>query len=262
MLMLVFCVGACAESGSKTKTKISYKESAKGNFEKGKAAFDEENYLKATEYFRFIRNRFPFSVYAAESDLLIADSLYLRDKYVEASEYYTNFIKLHPRHKKVGYASFKIGVCHIERMPSDFFLFPPAFELDQKETVAAIRELKSFLRLYPEDENVPEARRWLTIAENESSKLSHFVMNLNLKKEKFRGALWRAQEILKDFPTSKFIEEALLVQAECQMELKDLTGSKSSLDEFNKKYTQSRFAGRAKKLALKLRKPASGETGR
>ena len=56
-----------------------------------------------------IKNKFPYSNYATEAQLKIADVYYMQESYGEAAVAYEAFRDLHPKHEKVPYAMFRIG---------------------------------------------------------------------------------------------------------------------------------------------------------
>lgn len=244
--------GVGCATGPEAVPKVSYRVSAKENFIKGKKAYEDEDYMEAIEYFKFVKNKFPYSSYATESDLLVADSLFGRDRYIEAADAYLNFIKLHPKHKKVGYASFRIGFSYYKRIPDDWFITPPAYELDQKETARAISELKRYLERFPDDEYAAEGRKLLAKAMLRMAEREHYVMRFYVRKDRFRGALWRANSLLKVYSGSGFDEEALLVKAESLVELGEPSAARTTLSELLQRFPEGDYADEAKALMERL----------
>ena len=266
---ILLCVGlalalSACESGPKSKKKKGYRVSAKEHFQKGKKAYEEEDYLEAIGYLKFVKNKFPYSSYATESDLLLADCHFGRDRFIEAADAYANFIKLHPRHARVGYAMFRIAQCYIERMPSDFFILPPSYEKDQKETIRAILELERFVARYPKDENIPEAKKLLRQCKRHMAKRSRYLMNFYMDRNKFRGALWRAQQILSQFGGVGLDEEALYIKAKASRELGDIKTAQQAATALLKRFPAGDLADDAQTLlalisptkAPEIKKPA------
>ncbi len=252
MLAVLLVAGSGCASGPETRTKVSYRASAKENFIKGKKAFDDEDYLEAIEYFKFVKNKFHYSAYATASDLLLADCHFERERYIEAADAYVNFIKLHPRHEKVGYATFRIGVSFFKRMPDDWWFAPPAYELDQKETGRAVRELERFLAQFPDDENIPEARKLLALCKRRMAERVQYAMNFYRDEERHRGALWRADQLLKSYPGTGFDEEALLVKAESLFELGESEAARSALNELLQRFPSGEYTSSARDLLARL----------
>jgi outer membrane protein assembly factor BamD len=251
-LIIAWILALGCASGPENRPKVSYRVSAKENFIKGKKAFDDEDYLEAIEYFRFVKNKFPYSSYATDADLLIGDCHYGRERFIEAADAYLNFIKLHPKHEKVPYAAFRMGLSYFNRIPDDWWFSPPAFEMDQTETVRAIRELENYLGKFPDDEHAAEARKLLAQCKRRMAERVHFVMRFNLSKDRYRGALWRAQELLGNYPGAGFDEEALLVKAEALIELGDPAGAQAAVQELLARFPQTQLRQDAQKLLARL----------
>ncbi len=252
-LMLVILLGSWGcNSGPRAKPKVSYRVSAKENFIKGKKAFEDEDYLEAIEYFKFVKNKFPYSSFATQADLYLADCQFGRDRYLEAADAYENFIKLHPKNPKVPYALFKMAESYFERIPSDFFLFPPSYELELKETRRAVRAIQRYLDRFPNGKNAPKAKKMLAKAKHLLAQQVWYVMNFNLKNEKYRGALWRADQLLQQYPDAGFSDEALMVKAKSAQKLKDLSLSRKALEKLVKSFPNSKYAEEAKTMLNKI----------
>jgi len=87
-----------------------------------------------------------------------------------------------------------------------------------------------------------------------------YVMNFNMKNEKYRGALWRAEQLIKQYPDAGFSEEALMVKAKSCLALGDQSSSRKALEELLKSYPASDHADEAKTM-LKETPKASPEQG-
>ncbi|NMB74258.1 MAG: outer membrane protein assembly factor BamD [Myxococcales bacterium] len=247
---LALSVG-CA-SGPTARPKVSYKVSAQENFAKGMKAFQDKDYLEAIEFFTFVKTKFSYDSRAAESELMIANCEFARERYLEAAEAYTGFIKMHPRHPRVPFATFRVGMCFYHRIPSDWWLFPPAYELDTEETERAIRELQRFLNAYPNDENVRAAREALRECMLRMAQRTRFVMNFNGKRNRHRGALWRAEELLARYPGLGFDEEALFVKGRSLADLGEGARAREALESLLERFPSGSFAGPARRLLERL----------
>src|SRR5687767_1711400 len=98
---------------------VTYANSAEENWKLGEEAFTDEDYLVAQRYYSFIRNKFPYSQYAASSALRIGDCQFARERYIESIDSYQNFSRLYPTHDKVPYAMLRIGLSYFEQIPGD-----------------------------------------------------------------------------------------------------------------------------------------------
>ncbi|MBW2700196.1 MAG: outer membrane protein assembly factor BamD [Deltaproteobacteria bacterium] len=241
---------SCA-SGPNQRARVSYRVSAKENFIKGKKALADEDYLEAIEYFKFVKNKFPYSTFATESDLLLADCHFARDRFIEAADAYQTFIKLHPRHAKVPYANFRIALSFGKRIPEDWFFMPPAYEFDQKEVVRTIRELEHFLARFPGDEHAPEATALLQRCKRRLAEFCHYTMEFNHKGGHMRGVVWRADELMR-YGGSGYEEKALYRKAEALAELGELKASRDALQELNRRFPKGAYQNQASLLQTRL----------
>jgi outer membrane protein assembly factor BamD len=137
---------------------VSYAADAEQNYLMGKKHLDDKSFPEALKYFEFVSARFPYSQYAALSDLGIADTQYTSERYIEAAERYRNFLKLHPTHPKVDYAAFQVGMSYVNQIPSDFFILPRATEKDQTDVKNALALFNEFVAGYPNSTLQPRAK--------------------------------------------------------------------------------------------------------
>lgn len=138
--------------------KVRYAASPDDNWSLAERAFEQKRWLAAQQYYAFIRAKFPYTHFAADADLRIADCQFEREHYIEAIDSYQNFVRLHPTHEQVPYATFRTGLAHVEQIPGSWFLIPPAHEKDQTAIQDAARALAEYLRRYPNDSNVEKAK--------------------------------------------------------------------------------------------------------
>jgi len=255
-ILLVTCMAIgllCGcESGPQERKVVGYKTSAKENFTKGVKAFEDEDYLEATEYFKFVKSKFPYSRYATDSDLYLADCHFERERFLEAADAYIGFVKLHPKHPKMPYAMFRVGLCYFNRIPDDWFITPPAYELDQAETMKAIRELRRYLNRFPDHENAKEAREHLQTCLRRMGKRTRYVMNFYRKRNHYRGVLWRANEILGKYAELGFDEEALYCRAEAQLKLEQFVEARTSLQELLSRFPEGDWSDDARDLLAEV----------
>jgi outer membrane protein assembly factor BamD len=241
----------CA-SGPEKRPRVSYRTSAKENFLKGKQAFEDEDYLEAAEYFKFVKSKFPYSAFATRSDLYLADCDFERDRFMEAADKYRNFVKLHPKNPKVPYALFRVGLCHFEQIPDDWWFSPPAYEMDQTETVRTIREFEYYLKRFPQDENAKQAREHLQKCKLRMAEQVMYVLEFNRKNGHPRGVLWRADELLGKYPGVGYDEEALYYKSEALVELEDPQGARAALHQLLSRFPEGDYASEARSMLEEL----------
>ncbi len=79
-------------------------------FEAANTAMENEQYIKASQFYTELQDNFPFSPYALESELSLGDALFLSGQYLEAAAAYKAFDELHPRNTAIPYVLYQIGM--------------------------------------------------------------------------------------------------------------------------------------------------------
>jgi outer membrane protein assembly factor BamD len=250
-LTLAIALAACASTQQKVKEQTK-QASAEEIFHQGVAAFDKEKWQEASEFFQTLKSRFPYSRFATEAELYLADVLFRQEKFAQAAEAYEDFAKLHPSHPRVPYAMLQVGRCHVELMPRDWFLIPPAYELDQSETMLAIEKLRAFLERFPQDSQVEEGRKLLQQCLRRLAERARYCMDFYRKRHRPRAVVQRADEILQSYPGTGFDDEALWRRAEARLQLKEEQAARQDLEKLLREFPQSRFAADASRALAQM----------
>lgn len=206
----------------------SYLENVKLNFQAGEEALKEEEFDKAITYFQFVKSKYPFSLFAALSDLRIADTKFAQKKWLDAAAAYEVFIRLHPRHEEVGYASFKVGSSYFNAVPTDFFLLPSATTRDPAFAKEALSAIERFILQYETSEHIEEAKKQQKSLFSFLAKHYMHVANYYFKRKKYEAAIERYQQVEKLYPESEESAEALFYAAEIYR--KNLDDADSALE--------------------------------
>lgn len=219
LLLSCLLLPACATSDDGKP--INFSLTAKQNYERGLTELKDENYPEALRYFTYVKQKFPFSKYAALAELAAADTEFERGSYQEAIDAYKSFLRLHPKHEKVaeGYVSFRIAEAYVKEMPDDWFLIPPSFEKDQSAVLDALRELNSLIDRFPDSKYLKQARDYRRGVLRRLIDHEVFVARFYLDRGHPKGAILRIKEALRRYPDSGRDAELLLTMGETQLEM-------------------------------------------
>lgn len=110
-----------------------------------------DHYLIAIEKLRAIKNKFPYSKYAVDAQLRIADVYFLQDSFAEAASAYEAFRDLHPKHEKTAYAMFRVGKSYFKDIPS-------TIARDLTSARKSLDAYDDFLRRFPATPETVEAK--------------------------------------------------------------------------------------------------------
>jgi outer membrane protein assembly factor BamD len=219
LLLSCLLLPACATSDDGKP--INFSLTAKENYEKGLAELKEENYPEALRYFTYVKQKFPFSKFAALAELAAADTEFGRGSYQESVDAYKSFLRLHPKHEKVeeGYVSFRIAEARVKEMPDDWFLIPPSYEKDQSAVMDALRELNNLVDRFPNSKYVKPAQEYRRAVLRRLIDHEVFVARFYLDRGHPKGAILRIKEALRRYPDSGRDAELLLTLGETQLEM-------------------------------------------
>ncbi len=99
---LIFTLSAC----SKKNTNVDVGQL----FSDAQIAMQDKKYDRAITLFSQIQRDFPFSDYALEAELSLADAYYLNEDYLDAAASYKLFNELHPRTEASAYVLFQTAM--------------------------------------------------------------------------------------------------------------------------------------------------------
>jgi len=167
-------------------------------FEAGKDAMREKNYKQAAIYFTRIKDEHPFSPYALQSELALADAHFLNEEYWLAAEAYRDFETLHPRHEAIPYVLYQLG----QSLRNTY----TSIDHSAKEVSEA---LEYFIRLqqeYPDTEYGRQAADQILACRRLLAQREIFIANVFWGMENYKAAYTRFQHVVKTYPDVK--EEA------------------------------------------------------
>jgi len=201
VILSIFVPNACSTTPeSSVAGDSSYLDTAEKNYLEGKKAKDNKNYEQAVNYFEYVKNQFPYSKYAALADLAISDAYFESEQWLQAAESYSFFVQFHPKHEKVGWATFQIANAYTQAIPKNYPIMPKAHEKDQSTTQSAVVAWDRFLRKFPKHEKVTEAIKKRTEARSLLTDYEWAVAEFYESRAHFQGAAWRYEAIFKRYP--------------------------------------------------------------
>jgi outer membrane protein assembly factor BamD len=181
-------------------------------FAQAEKAYRNHDWLEAVAYYQHLRAKFSYNVpLATQAQLRLGDVAFAREKWLEAKEYYKQFLRMHPTHEKADYAAYQIGLCAYKDIPGEFFLFPSGAERDQSEVRTARVALTDFLTKYPKSEFVAQAKEILAKCDDKLADHELYVADYYAGKGKWEGAVQRAEGLVKTLPDSSRLTDALLL---------------------------------------------------
>lgn len=241
--MSALFLAACATTKSDMPKPRSRVEAA---FQKAERAMERGDYIDATARYSAIRSQYPYSQFATLSDLRLGDAYYEEEKFTSAISQYRTFIKLHPNHPKVVYASYRVAESFAGQMPQPFFLKPPTYERELASTRDAERELEFFLKKYPDSEYSPKAKKELALVRRRLADHEMYAAQFYLRKRNPRACAMRLTYLLANYSGVGLDARALFLLARSYLELKDVQKARTALDDLIANFSDDPLARQAR----------------
>jgi outer membrane protein assembly factor BamD len=193
---LLLSVVSCSSTVKDTNT-------PEGAFQAAEEYDKDELYDEALQKFSEVKNKYPYSRYAAEAELRIADIHYKREAWIEAQNAYQLFKDLHPKHPKIAYVTHRLAMSYFNQLPTT---------IDRDLTVAdkAILFFDDVIKNYDKSEFVEEAKTKRAEARKMQGEKMLYIAEFYYIRDIYDSALLRYETLLKDFTAEGFAPKALL----------------------------------------------------
>lgn len=256
--VLAVAVAAALAAGCATKHttltgELKYGKTAEENYNNGVDEMKAGNDLEAIRFFEHVRLKYPFSRFSTLAELRLADAKFGQDRFLEAAEAYGQFAQLHPTHEEIDYAEFRAGLSHLKQAPGDFWLFPPAYEKDQREVEKAVELLENFIGTRTKSKYHDEAVKLLSEARGRLAANDWYVAEFYWKRKRWAGAAQRYEALVEKYPGSPKEPDALLKLAEASLKLDEKHRARTALQKLIVKHPQDPRRPEAEKLLASIR---------
>jgi outer membrane protein assembly factor BamD len=217
----------------------------KASFGYAKEPYDDENYEIAINKLGEFKSRFPYSQYATEAELLIANAQFELQRYPEAVVSYEQFVKLHPKHPQADFAMFRVGESYWKDAPEEA-------NREQEFTSRAIEEWRKLVAAYPKSEYSDKARKLITEGRQRLADHALVISDFYCRKKIFHSCAFRSTQIDKDFPEFPEVRRKALKMAAKALE--EVAKEKDTDPESDKNlYVRSMSAAQIREEAAKVR---------
>jgi outer membrane protein assembly factor BamD len=257
-LALAFACGGTVGTKKGKGTSLRPDDDARTAYERALLDFRRGDCLGAEPLFHEIRREFPYSRFAALSELRVGDCQFKNEAYPEAIQTYRQFVRIRPSHKEIPYARFRIAEAYYKQIPGGWFMTPPGSERDQSAASDALIQLRRFVVDYPDDQRVPEANELMEKCMSLLAAHEFYVARFYLKRDAYRGVISRLRGLLASYPGSEVEPKALLLLGEVYLKLHEVEAARQTMNELVQRFPET---GEAKKARGFLGKLAQADPG-
>jgi len=203
LFFIIFTLISCSKETIK-KTVIKEKNlnlQVLEAYEEGLKSLEAGDVLFAAQKFNEAEILFPQSEWAPKSALMAAYSYYIQDYYVDAIAELNRFLKIYPINKNLDYAYYLLAICYYEQI------------VDEKKDLGSITKAKEtfefILKKYPNTEYALDASFKLDLINDILASKEMYIGRYYFNKKKWIPAINRFKQIVDEYDTTVYVEEAL-----------------------------------------------------
>ena len=210
-LSLVVLIGASVMSCNKTYNKAMKSTDKDEIFTLATQLYEDGKYDLANELYEKISTSFVGTEKAADIAYNMAQANFNEKNFRLAGHQFKSFAGAYPMDARAEEALFKSAF--------SYYKDSPKYDLDQTSTYTAISELQGFINAYPESTQVSEANNYITELRQKLELKSFEISKVYYKTMKYKAAAVSFDNMIDEYPDSKFREEAMMYSLRSKAEL-------------------------------------------
>jgi len=230
--LVVFLDGCSSNS-------VSESSSAELAFNSAVEFENDERYEEALAKFNEVKNKHPYSKYAIESELHIADIQYKRESFIEAQTAYQLFKDFHPKNIKADYVTYRLAM-------SLYMQLPATPDRDLAPTTKAIQYFTEVINAYPTSQYVKDSEDKKLACLKMLAEKEAYIGNYYYIRNKFEPAQRRYEQLLVKYPNLGLDEIALYRAGISAFQQGDKIEGRRHMENLLSKFPNGDYAGDAK----------------
>lgn len=236
---LMALIVGCFVWGCSSSDKLD-SSTAEGGFKLGEKYESDERYEEALAQYAIVKNKHPYSKYAVEAKLRIADVHFKREDWAEAQGAYQVFKELHPKHPKIDYATYQLALSYFNQLPS-------TIDRDLSLADKAILYFDEVIASYPNSEYAPKSKEQKQKALKMLAEKEEYIAHFYFIRDMYDSALGRFEDVLQKYPGMGLDAKALKGAAISANKIKDVPKAKEYYQKLQRLYPDSDEARQAKR---------------
>lgn len=175
-------------------------------YAQGETELSKSRYDDARAAFRKVAERHPQSTYAPRARFLIGEAYYREGQFDKAIKEFEAFLAFYPRHQIADLVQFRLAMSYYDQMKP--------VEQDQEITRKAMEAFRALVREYPESRYAADALAKVDICRGRLAQKELWVAAYYINQGNPGAARQRLEKVVKDYPRTLVIPEALFRLAE------------------------------------------------
>ena len=196
-------------------------------FEIGYEELINGDILYAAKKFNEAELLYPQSQWAPKAALMAGYTYYSDNYYGDAIYEIERYLKTYPNHKNVDYGHFLLAMCYYETIIDE--------KRDLEPLLKAKKKFEFVMNNFPNTDFSMDAKFKLDLISDKLAAKQMYIAKHYLKKEKWIAAINRYKNIIEDYSTTIYVEEALhrLVEIHYRIGLKQESEKYAKLLGYN-----------------------------
>ena len=206
---------------------VDQKEEMIVAYQEGIKYLDEGDAFYAAKKFLEAELLFPQSDWAPKSALMAAYSYYIQNYHSEAIYNLERFLKTYPKDQRMDYVHYLLGLCYYENIEGE--------KKDLQPLITAKKEFNYVINNYPNTDFALDAKFKIGLINDVLASKEMYLGRHYIKKEKWIPAINRFKNVLNEYETTIYAEEALhrLVEIHYKIGLENESKKYASLLGYN-----------------------------
>ena len=203
LLLLIITMSSCSKEEKKVlfvKENTQEKEMI-SSYKEGIKFLNEGDAFYAAKSFLDAELLYPQSDWAPKSALMAAYSYYIQDYFYEAILNLERFIKTYPEDERMYYAHYLLAMCHYEKIEGE--------KKDLQPLINAKKEFEIVINNYPDTDFAIDSRFKIELINDVIASKEMYIGRHYIKKKKWIPAINRFKNVLDNYETTIYIEEAI-----------------------------------------------------
>jgi outer membrane protein assembly factor BamD len=175
-------------------------------YAEGESQLGKSRYEDARTAFRKVVERHPQSGFAPKARFLMGEAYYREGQFDKAIKEFEGFMAFYPRHEIADLVQYRLAMSYYDQMKP--------VEQDQEITRNAMEAFKVLVREYPESRYAADALAKIDICRGRLAQKELWVASYYLNQGNPGAARQRLEKVVKEYPRTLVIPEALYRLAE------------------------------------------------
>jgi outer membrane protein assembly factor BamD len=203
----------------------------------GENEMAKRRFAEARTAFTKIAERHPNSSYAARARFLIGETYYRESEFEKAVKEFETFMAFYPRHQIADLVQYRMAMAYYDQIKP--------IEQDQGLAQKALDQFKKLVKEYPDSRYATDGLAKIDICRGRLAQKEVWVANYYFTNGNAAAARQRVEAVLKEYPRSLVVPEALFLLAEASFREGKNTEATDTLRRLAGEYPHTEWGRRA-----------------